>query len=337
MEISFLPKFLPILHYPQDKTVIFAPINAASVNTIREIEAFNRLFNQPTLHPMVSIGDLSRAERAPFGPTRFEMYCVVLSETPSGTLLRGGAPLACPPGSLFTLRPGQVMQAVQDEAARPRGRILAFRPELLEKTGLGRDFYMFDYFNRSDAEALALSARERDILKKCFESILSELRQEQDYLTNHMIRLCIGRLLSCCKRFFERRYPVRNASARNLGPALDALIDNYLSSGSAAQQGQPTVSGCAARFNLTPNYFGSLCRRELHMTAQEYIQQKIISAAQRLLTTTDMGIGEIAEELGFSYANHFTRMFTRRVGLAPQQYRKQLSETSAQRSAESSR
>ena len=148
------------------------------------------------------------------------------------------------------------------------------------------------------------------------------LLQEPDYLTNHMIRLCIGRLLSYCKRFFEQRYAIRSTPGRNLRRALDTMIDNYLSSGSAAQQGQPTVSWCADQFNLTPNYFSSLIKRELRMPAQDYIQGKILDAAKKLLDTTAMSVGEIAEELGFSYPNHFTRLFKSKTGQSPQQYRK---------------
>ena len=58
------------------------------------------------------------------------------------------------------------------------------------------------------------------------------------------------------------------------------------------------------------------------MSAQEYIQGKIIQAAERLLTTTTMSVGEIAEELGFSYPNHFTRLFTAKTGVSPLKYRK---------------
>ncbi|MDD6821259.1 MAG: helix-turn-helix domain-containing protein [Paraprevotella sp.] len=36
-----------------------------------------------------------------------------------------------------------------------------------------------------------------------------------------------------------------------------------------------------------------------------------------------MSVGEIAEELGFAYPNHFTRMFRRRVGISPLAYRSQ--------------
>lgn len=270
-----------------------------------DIDTFNRFFHQPVLHPMVAVGELSRADESFFEQQDFGMYCVILA---------GNA--------IHTLKPGQQAGLDGSAAARRNGWMLAFRPELLVKSGLGRDFYMFAFFDHEDA-VLELSASERSMIVTCFESISYELLQSPDYLTNHMIRLAIGRLLSYCKRFFERQYSVPAASGRNLGRALDTMIDNYLSSGSAAQQGQPTVSWCAGQFNLSPNYFGTLIKRELRIPAQEYIQGKILDAARKLLATTTMSVGEIAEELGFSYPNHFTRLFKGKTGVSPQQYRKE--------------
>ena len=287
-----------------------------------DIPTLNQYFRQPTLHPLVAAGDLSRADETLFEEQDLEMYCVILMDSVFGELSKNGRPLPYQAGSIFTLVTGQRVSLKLDYTAKRRGWILAFRPELLVKAGLGRDFYMFDYFNHDFGTALKLDERERGILAGCYENAFMELLQEPDYLTNHMIRLCIGRLLSYCKRFFEQRYAVRTSPGRNLGRALDTMIDSYLSSGSAAQQGQPNVSWCADQFHLTPNYFGSLVKRELHMSAQEYIQGKIISAAEKLLSTTTMSVGEIAEELGFSYPNHFTRLFTAKTGMSPLQYRK---------------
>lgn len=287
-----------------------------------DIQEFNLFFHQPTLHPLVSTGDLSRADTALFEERDPGMYCVVMMDSTFGELKKCGKPLPYGSGSIFTLVPGQSVSLSVDYTCKRRGWVLAFRPELLLKCGLGRDFYMFDFFRHDFETALALNERERGILTGCYENALAELLQDPDYLTNHMIRLCIGRLLSYCKRFFEQRYSIRTSPGRNLASTLDTMIDSYLSSGSAAQQGQPNVAWCADQFHLTPNYFGSLVKRELHLSAQEFIQGKIISAAQKLLSTTDMPVGEIAEELGFSYPNHFTRLFTAKTGISPLQYRK---------------
>lgn len=286
------------------------------------IDQFNAYFRQPTLHPLVAVGDLSRAHISLFDPLDFGMYCIVLMDADFGGLVKGGTNIRYRPGTIFSLRPGQVVSMDLDYAVHPQGWMLAFRQELLEKSGLGRDFYMFNFFHSDVNEALELSAAERGIILNSFANIQGELQSPRDYMTNHMLRLGIGHLLSYCKRFFERQFEQNIIRSTGLHSRLETMIDNYLSSGLPAQQGQPTVAWCASQFNLSPNYFGDLVRRELHISAQDYIQQKIIATAQTLLTQTTMTVNEIAEELGFAYPNHFTRMFRNGTGQTPTQFRK---------------
>ena len=202
--------------------------------TTSSIDTFNHFFHQPSLHPMVAVGDLSRADDALYEEQDFGMYCVILMDASFGDLFKNGQQIHYQSGSIFSLKPGQRAALRRDYTVKPRGWMLAFRPELLVKSGLGRDFYMFDFFNHEVSSALELTERERGIMVNCFENTFSELLQEPDYLTNHMIRLSIGQLLSYCKRFFERQYIERVASGRNLGRRLDTMIDHYLSSGSRA-------------------------------------------------------------------------------------------------------
>lgn len=292
------------------------------MRVIREITEFNDIFHQETVHPLVAVGDLSRADLSLFDPMDFGMYCVVLMDADFGLLVRNGRSVRYRAGTIFSLRPGQVVSMRLDYRVKPQGWMLAFRPELLEKSGLGRDFYMFNFFSSDDSDALELSSAERGVLLNCFANIYAELNTPSDYLSNHMLRLGIGHLLSYFKRFYERQYEMRTWANHNLLQRLENVLDNYLSSGMPAQQGQPTVAWCAAQFNLSPNYFGDLVKRELHITAQEYVQNKLITAAQNLLRNTQMSVGEIAEELGFAYPNHFIRLFRKKVGETPLKYRK---------------
>ena len=289
---------------------------------VKSMDEFNAYFRQPTVHPLVSVGDLSRAEVSLFEPTDFGMYCVVLMDEVFGELIKGGNHVQYRPGTLFSLRPGQTAGMILDYTKRPSGWMLAFRPELLEKTGLGRDFYMFNYFSSDVMEAVELNTSERSIIYNCFANIFAELHTPSDYLSGQLIRLGIGQLLSYFKRFYERQFTDSLSAGTSLAQRLDNLVDNYLSSGLPAQKGQPTVAWCAAEFNLSPNYFGDLVKRELHITAQDYLHDKIMSAAKHLLLTTNMTVGEIAEELGFAYPNHFTRMFTRYEGTSPLKFRR---------------
>lgn len=292
------------------------------VKKVPNMDAFNSYFHQQTEHPHIAVGDLSRADLSLFDPLDFDMYCVVLMDSDFGELVKGGKSIRYQPGTLFCLRPGQVVSMNLDYNKRPKGRMLAFREEVLVKTGLGRDFYMFNFFDEEVDDALELTGAERGIIQNCFDNIFSELLTSQDYLSAHLLRLGIGQLLSYYKRFFERQYSERVRSVYDLHNRLEVMIDNYLSSGSAAQHGQPTVAWCADQFNLTPNYFGDLIKKEMHVTAQEFIQTKVLESAKRLLTMTDMPVYEISQELGFSYANHFNRMFRRETGMTPLQYRR---------------
>lgn len=290
---------------------------------VQGIDEFNVYFRQPSTHPLVSVADLSRADLSLFEPTDFGMYCVVLMDACFGDLNKGGKQVHYQTGTVFSLRPGEVVSMELNYTVKPRGWMLAFRPELLEKSGLGRDFYMFTFFKSDVHEALELSSAERGILLNCFANIFAELQTPVDYLTDHMIRLGIGHLLSYCKRFFERQFQEQSLrTGSNLMQRLDTMIEQYLSSGKPAQQGQPSVAWCAGQFNLSPNYFGDMVKRELHITAQEYVQGKIIAAAQTLLRNTQMSVNEISEELGFAYPTHFTRMFRKKTGYTPLKYRR---------------
>ena len=67
--------------------------------------------------------------------------------------------------------------------------------------------------------------------------------------------------------------------------------------------------------------FGDLIKKETGQTAKDYIQNKTIEFAKKILFETDKSINEIAFELGFKYPQHFTRLFKQQVGQTPKEYR----------------
>lgn len=286
------------------------------------ITDFNHYFSAQTLHPQVAVAELFRADLSLFDTKVYDMYALIMIDGVFGELIRDDKPLPYTKGSLVTIRPGQSIEMKMDYTTKPQGWMLAFKPELLEKTGLGRDFYMFSYFNSDYSEAIRLTDMEYGVIKNCFANLYAELNTPKDHLSGQMIRLGIGTLLSYVKRYFEKQHTISVRSSETLVGKLDTLLDRYLGSGLPAQHGQPTVTWCATQFNLSPNYFGDMIKKEVHITAQEYIRGKIVSHAQVLLRQTNMTINEIAEELGFTYPNHFTRMFHKATGYTPLKYRK---------------
>lgn len=291
------------------------------VHKVSDIDEFNRYFHQPTDHPFVSVADLARADYSLFELQDFDMYCIVLMDSHFGELKKNGQVISYDAGTLFSIKPGEEVCVSLNHTVRPEGKMLAFRKELIQKCGLGRDFYMFDFFNHDVRNALILSQSERGIILNSISNIYAELMTPTDYLTDHMIRLGIGQLLSYYKRFFERQYADHVVKDSNLRARLEQLLTHYLSSGSSSQHGVPTVAWCAEQFNLSPNYFGDLAKKELGIPVKDFIHEKILFFAKHLLSTTDMSVNDIAEELGFTYSNHFTRMFRNATGMSPLQFR----------------
>lgn len=58
------------------------------------------------------------------------------------------------------------------------------------------------------------------------------------------------------------------------------------------------------------------------MTAQEYIQNKIINVSKEWVASTNLTVSQIAYELGFQYSQHFSRAFKKNVGCTPLEYRR---------------
>lgn len=293
---------------------------------VENIEQFNHYFHQPTYHPQVSVARLQDADLSLFEPTDFCMYCVVLMEVDFGELVLHDTCMRYRGGTMFTMKPGDVVSMNLDSRVKPHGWMLAFRPEQLNGTGLGRDFYMFNFFEYKVAEALELFDSERRVIINCFNNIYTELQAPDDELTSHMLRLGIGQLLTCCRRFYDRQFDTKNLHSSDLGKRLDKMIDEYLSEGSKKlrTQGPPTVAWCAEQFHLTPSYFGDIVRREMGITPQAFLQTKLIDRAKSLLASQELTINEIAEELGFSYPNHFARLFRQKTGMSPSAFRRQL-------------
>lgn len=293
---------------------------------IENIEQFNHYFHQPTYHPQVSVARLQDADLSLFEPTDFCMYCVVLMEVDFGELVLHDTCMRYRGGTMFTMKPGDVVSMNLDSRVKPHGWMLAFRPEQLNGTGLGRDFYMFNFFEYKVAEALELFDSERRVIINCFNNIYTELQAPDDELTSHMLRLGIGQLLTCCRRFYDRQFDTKDLHSSDLGKRLDKMVDEYLSEGSKKLRtlGPPTVAWCAEQFHLTPSYFGDIVRREMGITPQAFLQTKLIDRAKSLLASQELTINEIAEELGFSYPNHFARLFRQKTGMSPSAFRKQL-------------
>lgn len=76
------------------------------------------------------------------------------------------------------------------------------------------------------------------------------------------------------------------------------------------------------RFYLSYKYMSHLFKKEKGVTMQQYHNSVRMDEACRLLCSTLMSIGEIADKLGFSDVLYFSRCFRNYTGKSPSTYRK---------------
>ncbi len=102
--------------------------------------------------------------------------------------------------------------------------------------------------------------------------------------------------------------------------ALTALVE-------AGFRRQPTQAALAAPLGITTTQLNRACQQVLGRPALAVLHARLLLQAQRELAYTDLGIKQIAFELGFSDAAYFTRFFRRGAGCTPSAWRREQRQT----------
>ena len=287
--------------------------------TINDYNAFN---NNETLHPLVSVVDLSKANPRQGSRMYFGFYTIFLKDVKCGDLIYGRHTYDYQEGTLVFLAPGQVAGVNSNgETYQPKGYALVFHPDLIHGTPLGKHIHYYSFFSYAFHEALHLSERERKIVLDCFSKIEYELEHSIDSHSKKLIVSNIELFLNYCTRFYDRQFITRDNVHKGVLEKFEVLINEYFQSGKPQSIGLPSVAWFADELHLSAGYFGDLVKKETGRTAQEYIQSKVIDVAKEKIFDQSKSVSEIAYELGFKYPQHFSRLFKKRVGHSPNEYR----------------
>ncbi len=286
------------------------------------VKDYNDNLGVTTLHPLVSVVDMSELECIRHSLKHFGFYCIILKHLGCGDVTYGRSTYDYNDGSLVFVAPNQMAGANDGKISyNTKGWILMFHPDLLRNTYLEHSMNRYTFFDYSSNEALHLSEQEREIIIGYLCNIRRELHHPTDDYTNRNIILNIEALLNNCMRFYERQFISRKNENNKIMEQLTYLLEEYLLSGKSQQYGLPTVAWCADNLHLSPNYFGDLVKKYSGRSAQEFIKSTIVDYAKLLLANNSYQVNEIAYKLGFKYPQHFSRLFKHIEGISPSQYR----------------
>ena len=290
------------------------------------VDLYNKLYGLETLNPLVSVIDLNKATSSvDFIRFNYGIYALYLKLEKACDIKYGRQTYDYQEGTIVCFAPGQTAETnPTTDKVQVNAHGILFHPDLLRGTSLGKNIKKYTFFSYEVNEALHLSEEERSIVMDCLKIIRMELEHGVDKHSKTLLVNHIELLLNYCMRFYERQFITRGKTNRDVLTRFENLLDEYFESTLAEQDGLLTVKYFADKLCLSSNFFGDMFKKETGKSPQEYIQEKVIELAKERISGTADTVSQIAYSLGFQYPQHFCRLFKKRVGYTPSEYRAQI-------------
>lgn len=121
-------------------------------------------------------------------------------------------------------------------------------------------------------------------------------------------------MMSMCACYLYHNNIVKNKSDLQTYQLMDYIETHLNENLSVKEICKKLFISKSKLYHLSQNAFG--------MGVSDYIRNRRLEEAKKLLCKTEKNIGLIAEETGFKDANYFTRVFKKSEGMLPSKYRK---------------
>ncbi|MCR5198507.1 MAG: helix-turn-helix domain-containing protein [Prevotella sp.] len=286
---------------------------------VHNVNDYARYIGAPVLHPLVSVIHYDELEHCRHSLNNYDVYGIFIGDETLENLTYGLTTYDLHRHALMCVAPGQIGgKADTGEEIQTKGWALLFDPELLHGTDLERRMPSYTYFSYNTNEALLMTAEQRLTIVNLLEALRKELAQTDGH-TQHIITAYLQLILENIARYYARQLSQQIQSSSDLLTRFEDLLKRYYDKGLQLTHGLPTVRYCAQELFLSTNYFGDLIRQMTDDTASNIIRRFVMSQAQKLLIS-GMSITSTANQLGFEYPQHFTRMFKKHFGESPSQY-----------------
>ena len=277
-------------------------------------------------HPMLSVlnakGDSflpCPKESSP--PITTDCYTISLKKFVKGELNYGRTKYDFTNGALIFIEPRQVLQWDSSVVFKEKGFSINFHEDFLKGTDLAKQIKKYGFFSYAVNEALHLSPREEKQIESIVESIEVEYQNNQDKFSKDIIISQLSTLLKYANRFYERQFLNRKALSNNLLVQFNKQLATYFESGQLQAKGIPSIDQIAEKMAVSQRYLSDTLKKETGKTTTEHLQLYLIDEAKNILLNPNKSISEVAYELGFEYPQYFSRLFKKKEGISPSEFR----------------
>lgn len=176
--------------------------------------------------------------------------------------------------------------------------------------------YGYLFFGSSEVPIVQLNSLEVQSFKLLLQVMLEEF-ENTDHIQGEMLQVLLKRFLIKSTRLVRKTLtnPEINQDKLDLIRQFNVLVEMHF-------KNKHKVSEYASILNKSPKTISNLFREYNNKSPLQVIQDRIALEAKRLIIYTDKTAKEIAFELGFEDAAHFSRLFKKTVGKSPSDFKK---------------
>lgn len=277
-------------------------------------------------HPMLSVfnskGDgYLPCPRESSPPITNDCYSISFKKNVTGNLNYGRTKYDFTNGALIFISPRQVLQWDNSVVFEQKGFSINFHEDFLKGTELAQQIKKYGFFSYSVNEALHLSPKEEKQIESIVENIEIEYQNNQDEFSKEIIISQLDTLLKYANRFYERQFLNRKEQSNDLLEQFNLQISAYFESGQIQEKGVPSIEQIANEMSVSQRYLSDTLKKETGKTTTEHLHLRLIDEAKNILLQPHKSISEVAYELGFEYPAYFSRLFKKKEGISPTEYR----------------
>ena len=150
-------------------------------------------------------------------------------------------------------------------------------------------------------------------LPECFQKLLALWRRQSVWDKSEMLSL-FWQTVGAVQRLNVQSY-LPEDQLRKIAPAVEYMEEHF---------DRPDVRVCdlAALCGMSERYFLHLFQAYLSVSPKEFLIRLRLDQARQLLIAENLSISDIAQRCGFSDLFYFSRLFRKKTGLSPTEYRK---------------
>lgn len=292
----------------------------SKIMKIKNVSDYSRYLGHTDRHSLVSVINYAEVSPIRHSLNSYSVYGIFFHDQQDIDLTYGCGKYDYKSGTVICVAPGQI-GGKEDNGERVMltGWALLFHPNLLRGTPLSKNIKQYTFFDYRVHEALHMTDEEHDIFVSLMQQIRNELQKPHDELQNAILIAYIELVLNFCQRFYNRQFTTRKLENSDILMKFNNLLNDYYEKNTQLTLGLPTVQYCADKLCMSSNYFGDVIKKTTGDTASNYIRQHVIQRVKNELAT-GASIVQVADDLGFKYPQHLSRMFKQQTGITPSEY-----------------